>query len=675
MTSKINLPIIDALTVKNYDLYPGEKNRGITIEFKNGVTVLAGTNGIGKTTLLNLLLRMLVGPLNPAKQNQDIGRVSKRLLVSPSKFEYFKVRVSNPKKNATATISFRIGESALVVTRQINSMKLEKVVINRKQIEFQTEVAFIEHLARLSGLSSSYDFHIAVRFLQFFSEERLPILWSPGTQFEFFNILVFDTDLSSNIHSTFAEIQKYDTDQRNRHHQLQKRKENMPEPEPTELELAALDSTIEVMKLEFSEIDKKYNAKVKEHSETQSDIELLQKKIEEYEAKQHELEERFSVADAQYIAQSLPTMDSRLRFLMHGFGSGKGCFVCGTRVRKKAAEISKELRKGNCFVCHEPIKTARSGNIVPLSAKKIKQLEDNILSLQCSIEQYKVSLDERTSSAALSLSEISELASARLTLQRKIDILKAKRPKSDNESYSEAFGFIKSEELAIENLDRLKKEAVERYRLLVDKAQKEMDTMQEEIASGLKKYAESFLQEEICIKFTRNTPFKLATGAGKVNIPTFSIAMTSNTHPVPHDRKDGESVSESQKEFLDLAFRMALLDIICSDKASMLVIETPEASLDSWFMIKAAELMRKFAEKGSKSSRKLFATSNINGTRMIPALLGLIDETGEIRPLKESEKGHLVDLMKVTAGTAALKESDAKKFLEDELMRIAHVEA
>ncbi|MDP1051960.1 hypothetical protein, partial [Klebsiella quasipneumoniae] len=70
------------------------------------------------------------------------------------------------------------------------------------------------------GLASGYEFHVVVRYLQFFTEERLPILWSTATQFEFFKLLLLDRKTSKNLSDTFALVQKLDSDFRNKDYQL-----------------------------------------------------------------------------------------------------------------------------------------------------------------------------------------------------------------------------------------------------------------------------------------------------------------------------------------------------------------------------------------------------------------------------------------------------------------------
>ena len=58
----VNLPHIDELTIDGYVLYPGpESDPGLHHNFLSGVNVVVGINGIGKTTLLLMLFRMLAG--------------------------------------------------------------------------------------------------------------------------------------------------------------------------------------------------------------------------------------------------------------------------------------------------------------------------------------------------------------------------------------------------------------------------------------------------------------------------------------------------------------------------------------------------------------------------------------------------------------------------------------
>ena len=59
----VNLPILQSLDVVGYGLYPGDSpsNPGLHIRFAPGLTLVLGANGLGKTTLVTMLYRLLVG--------------------------------------------------------------------------------------------------------------------------------------------------------------------------------------------------------------------------------------------------------------------------------------------------------------------------------------------------------------------------------------------------------------------------------------------------------------------------------------------------------------------------------------------------------------------------------------------------------------------------------------
>ena len=60
----INLPILHSFDVSEYGLFPGGGSDapGLHIGFSPGLTLVLGANGLGKTTLVMMLYRMLTGP-------------------------------------------------------------------------------------------------------------------------------------------------------------------------------------------------------------------------------------------------------------------------------------------------------------------------------------------------------------------------------------------------------------------------------------------------------------------------------------------------------------------------------------------------------------------------------------------------------------------------------------
>ncbi|MBF5004718.1 AAA family ATPase [Diaphorobacter caeni] len=673
MRTKITLPVIRRLGIRNYSLYPGANGQGLDLEFPAGVTVLAGINGVGKTTLLNLLMRMLLGPTERGKGDRDLGRVSQRELVVDRNFSFFADRV--PEKlddNATATLEYLIGEREYSVTRYLKTMALKSLKLRDRTISSITsEIDFGKEMARQTGLPTHYDFHVVVRFLQFFTEERQPILWSAATQYEFFKTLFLDPTLTKVTDDAFRAIHRIDSDYRNRRNQLNlriKRLEEAKAKTPVAADLAVLQAQIAAAKVSSDEAGIKY----REEQEIVDGLQLrareLDNKLNLLEGTLADLEDELENADAAFVAQALPSLEDKAKFLMAGLSSGQGCFVCGNRHKGQLETVQKQLKGGQCFVCEHPIAGRGTGaKVRPLAAAQVRSLEQRINGLIAQTTQAESERDELYRKLSTKLKTLSAAAALKSQTATNLATLQARLPAFEDAS-STLEAELAAEEIALEVLSDDRKKLADSYREQIRRGRVEIEGFKETLRTTFTSYAEAFLQEKVDVSFGAQDKVMIATGAGQVGMPAFSIAMTSSTHQAPKERLRSDNVSESQKEFLDLAFRVTLLDMACADGSKSLVIETPEASLDSWFMLRAAELMRQFAPADQPPVRNLIATSNLNGTDMIPALLGQLDKNGKVR--RKTNGANLVDLMKLTASSNTLKEGAARVKLEQELRRV-----
>ena len=671
MRLAIHLPVVERLKVVNYPLYPGSTKQGLDLSFDNGVTVVAGINGIGKTTLLNLLLRMFVGPTNPSKAaTRDMGLVSKRSLVTARKFSFFQDRAGvTLGANATSTLTFRIGGKQVAVTRRLTNLEITKLVVSGKTVANPDNGAFLEQMAELSGLATAYDFHMVVRYLQFFTEERLPLLWSPTAQLELFKMLFVDEAIGRKLNKLYAEIQSADTDYRNRLYQFNQRKERYEE---ARAKTQSADSDLTEMRAQLSRAKVELDMANRDHRVASNLLAELVRVSNDadrnVEALQIELDQEihaFNHHDAAYIAQALPTLDDKLQMLMQGLGSNLGCFMCGKSGKREVTAISKKLRNHHCFVCDASLAKVSPSNVTPITARALQKIEEKIEGIRAQIAAHLKAQPQQDEAYANALAQIRPIVTRRHELMMRVEQLQAQIPNDTDETQAPLLADLDVEQLQLDELADKRKELSGQYKQQIDKLFAEMGQIENDLGKRLTRYAEAFLHETVVVRFLRNYPFKVATGAPQINLPTFRIAMTSSTHLAAHDRSTATSVSESQKEFLDLAFRMTLLDIVAKNGATMLAMETPEASLDSWFMARAAQMIRTFSPEGS--DRMLIATSNINGTTMIPALLGLIKKDGTMRKLPKTQQNRLVDLMALAEEPGVLKDDQARETLTAEL--------
>ena len=118
-------------------------------------------------------------------------------------------------------------------------------------------------------------------------------------------------------------------------------------------------------------------------------------------------------------------------------------------------------------------------------------------------------------------------------------------------------------------------------------------------------------------------------------------------------RHSPDDVSESQRELIDLAFRLALIKAATGGADSTLTMETPEASLDELAMQRVGMALHRFAN--SKGNR-LIVTSNLTNAGMITAMFG-----GRVkRPTELSQRRkHVLNLVEVAAPNQAVLKSRA----------------
>lgn len=194
-------------------------------------------------------------------------------------------------------------------------------------------------------------------------------------------------------------------------------------------------------------------------------------------------------------------------------------------------------------------------------------------------------------------------------------------------------------------------------KLLAD-SRKVLEELSVKLTERFHYYAGQFLAENCNLSY-REEMRRLGQEGDMMAFPNFQVQMTSATSPkVGIVRSNESQVSESQKEFVDLAFRMALFDAVRQPgDGVMLVIETPEASLDTVFVDRAGELLRKFADEDGGQHNVVLASSNLSHANMVRALLG-IDELSKKQVAAEVPK-RLINLLELAAPNAAVRENRA----------------
>jgi hypothetical protein len=183
-----------------------------------------------------------------------------------------------------------------------------------------------------------------------------------------------------------------------------------------------------------------------------------------------------------------------------------------------------------------------------------------------------------------------------------------------------------------------------------------------EVEADFEEFARGFLLEDCDLVWAPHAARVGQTGQA-ISFPSFDLSLSGSDFTAPVRRSGPEDVSESQREFIDLAFRMALMSVAGANGVSSLVIDAPESSLDAVFTRRAAAVLARFA--GDSDGNRLVLTSNLVEGSLIPTLVAMAIPAAE-------RNDRIVDLFELAEPTAAVREMrDEYRHVRDELLRAA----
>jgi hypothetical protein len=674
----INFPVIRSVYVSNYGLYRGENDDGqLKREILPGINLIVGVNGIGKTTLLTMLLRALTG-LRDIESGGDLGRGART--AGRADKQYFAKRVRDNAANAFVRVEILFGTQTIVVERYLKNLAIKTLKV--KDIELRGENA--EHfeslyeraIVELSGLPTFYDFLLVLRFVCFFLEDRQPFIWDKNAQYEVLRALFGEKTVDPTAYFTaYNKMTSLDSELRNHRAALSRIQTRLDKATAAKAAEPVLSQQLQELVRLSGELKESLEALEQQGAESRKIAYDARQKLET--AKFELGLKRTVLAGVQkaFLVGLFQTAEEDvahrvLQTLMHG-----KCTVCGSSEPKAIAALQTNAQKGLCPVCHTPhhlhehFDDASNASI----SSDIHDIEQQIGRLTSDIENLEedsqaltknfYDLSKKTSDVRLKLHTTNV---ERTELSRQLGTEKD-TPKLDVE-------LVNLRELGEEMAQERKTQEL-LVKDFLEQVEQQVHSRWQSIADRFETYISGFMAETCTLvyKTDERTLFEGQTDV-RVGFPLFSVRLTSGVFESENEAPSRNSiteVSESQKEFIDLAFRMAVIAEAANDTPSMFIVETPEASLDSVFVPRAGAMIRRFLSQEG-TSRSLIASVNLNREAMIPALFGVPSEyevsqfmeskdwpalrsaLSQSTPFPDREK-HIVNLLAVGIGNAALK--------------------
>lgn len=660
---KVSLPILRRIEVDGYLMYPGmTRSPGLTHTFVEGVNVVIGINGIGKTTFLTLLLRLMTGP----RDLRDLGEIggSQRSLVS-IETGIFAGRVPDRAREATATLCIQINDSTIELKRSLSNLQLIELSINGA-VQVGEHSSDLEEKFKIAVLTSShlddfYDFVLLLRYLVFYLEDRRSLIWDKWAQTEILRILFVPETLQSTYKLAINQALSADSTARNTQTILTRQTKALENAIRSASQSSPSD--LNLLRVKVQELTGKSERLGEEL--VQLDEERRDRRKDAVQARHaaERVSQEERAARESYLAQIFPRLTDYGSFVIASIQAGRGCLVCGTTDKEHLERIQKELSEHLlCPICgSSPLQqeSTPAANSSILHSSKLAELarqREELLRSSVLCEDEAAEMQERYMRTQLLKDEVDrELKADRQQLHLREQAASAGQPEELARLDSRVRVLQDTVNEALED----KESALRTIKTIIDQLSSEMGEFRQKMIETFGEFVASFLAERCSLDF-RSVPRRIGQGGGPpIDFPEFHILMTSGVFRQSGTAREAPaSVSESQKEFVELAFRMAFMAIASQGTSSSMILETPEASLDAVFTPKAGSTFNKFARL-VEPAHVLIATSNLNGTQMIPSLLGLVDEHGEEIVDKPSVKAideRVLNLLEVAAKSQALRE-------------------
>lgn len=637
-----SFPIFTRLQVDNYGLFPGTKRKpGIDIDLQSGLTLVLGANGLGKTTLVSLIYRLCVGTydIGALTASGELGGKKIQARKQPlSKRRWFAERVNDGAVNATATLNFELGSTSFSVTRALDDLDLLELRIDQELAPAE-EAQYQRIIEESAGVNVFGEWILLLRHLAFYFEDRRALVWDPSAQRQLLRLLFLSPRASKEWVEAERDVLQRDSAARNTQAVLSRLEQTLAAGEEAASsdgeireELAALQELQAVDQPKLDDL----NGRVSELDERRNAARLDALTAEgRHESAYRDLE-RLQI---QTIAAAFPTSGDTARYLMAQLVSDGICLACGHRSPKTSANLKKRLEDKRCVVCNsslEPSAPAPSQRTINKAQKTLDAAAENFAAMKGSRDALEAEFEEL-------VGQIQKLNRSVAERSARIDSLAKRLPPGDSELHEQ-----RSEISVLRGrVEVMKAELDDRrdaYSQLIKRTSREIVSHKDHIQKNFLDFAEGFLLEKCELKWA---PHKDTIGeAGPaIQFPAFVLVMGGTDFSSPQRRRGPDQVSESQREFIDLAFRMALIRVAGTGGSGSIVIDAPESSLDAVFVSRAAEVLTRFASEGEN---RLVITSNLVEGDLIPELM-------RRAKIHTPSNDRVVDLLKIAEPTTATR--------------------
>lgn len=640
---RVSFPVFRRLSIHDYGLYPGTPSRpGMQVDFRPGLTLVLGANGLGKTTLVNILYRLCTGPFDiPGIAGaSELGTRSlrPRALRAPER-RMFATRVMDNAEDATAALTMDLGQSQLEVTRRLSSLALLSFSVDGEEQDVN-EAGYQELLIDRAGLASFGDWILLLRHLTFYFEDRRALVWDPSAQRQILRFLFVPTKTGGEWTRREREIVEADSRMRNLQSALTREERALAESEEALADDELRDELVLLQKL-MAVDDEKLATLTQRLNDGEAQREAARLEFVKAESAHESAFRNLERLQLRAIAGAFPSSSDTARYLLGILFAEGTCVACGTSSAQAAQDVARRVTDGLCVICGSTIAGERVASFGSRSIATANRRWAETREHLDAARRHRDAIDDAFAALLLESQEAEAAASSRRARFRAL-LQRLPPGERDLKQQRDELGALRRR---VETMKTDLEKQRASFASFIQRVNRDLVARRGEIQSTFEDFAQGFLLEACELRWSTQRA-RLGETGRRIEFPGFELELGGAAFPSPVRRSGPNQVSESQREFIDLAFRMALMKVASGDTGGSLVIDAPESSLDAVFVRRAAEVLTRFGDPNS--SNRLIITSNLIEGDLIPQLITKSGVGGPRDP-------RIVDLLRVAAPTAATR--------------------
>jgi hypothetical protein len=591
-------------------------HQDVEMSLNSGPHIILGGNGLGKTTIMQAIVFGLTGGAGEAIEGDKSLRWDHR---------YFRGRLNAIQLHtASIEVDFALGKSVLTVRRGLTGSDVIGLRVGRskKWIEHseQAQQAFEQSLRDLGGFQSAADFGFIVHRLLYLPETRRLLAWDTDAQVRIFMMLNQDASRESWFSDRRERLVKMDSKKRHIHVALGKAQASLSslmEYEGEDLDQVELDMAPgPASSLDIAGAVEELRRISKERLSAEELVQTARQKLSELSIEVESLHEQIEIAEASLIESFLSEEEREKSLALHKLLENGICPACGTVDPELRSLAEKNAHAQSCLLCGSKVPQGTNRELTTLRSQLSEKLKaQRVLQESLWLAEVKLNDSRRRED------ELQDSVTAARLQQPVLALIEPNLPTSTKDQLLHQKTELQEQEADLEAQiyrlqNRLRRE-FQRFR-----AQVRERTIQ--LGELYTQYATAFLGLKCKLTETEESDRLLTLTRF---VPEFAGSP----------RESPEECSEAQRFFLDIAFRMALIDLSSefSNQPGTFICETPETALDMSYVDNVVKMFNEFSQEG----HALLLTANIQPKGIANKLLASFP--------KRNRRSHVLNLLDI----------------------------